>query len=60
MGMRERGAQVQGGLSASSWDMGSREVLQQAARREKDRSGMTMQQQRGDTQHSIKLKGKKP
>ena len=60
MGMRERRAQAQEGLSTSSWDVGSTETLQEAVRREKDCSGKRMEQQRGNTQHSVKSQGEEP
>ena len=54
--MRERGVLAQEGLSTSSWDVGSTGAFQQAVQREKDHSGMMMEQQRGNIHHRIKLK----
>lgn len=58
--MQERGAQALEGLSTSSQDVGSTEVLQQAVQRGKDSSGKMMEQQRGNAQHSAKPKGVEP
>lgn len=58
--MRERGPQVQEGLSTSSRDVGSTEALQQAVQKEKGCSGKTMEQQRGNTQRSVNTKGVEP
>lgn len=54
------GAQAWESLRTISCDMNRTEMLQQAVRREKDWSRKMMEQEIGNTQHSVKMEGVEP
>lgn len=54
------GAQAQESLSTISCEVNRTEILQQAVQREKDWSRKMMEQETGNTQHSVKSEGMEP